>query len=196
MEYLGEEYYCISSKGHIRTVEHLSQIDINGDYSIKFSIIEEKKGHIKEMQTVMTKFAKETILIATDDDREGEAIGWHICDLFDLDIATTKRIVFHEITKNALLYAVANPQKINMNLVKAQHCRQVLDMLVGFKISPILWKNICENRDNALSAGRCQTPALKLIYDNKKEIDSELKRLEENGDIYSTADGFSFAITE
>jgi DNA topoisomerase-1 len=171
-EYLGSDYQCISSKGHIRNIENLDAINIHSDYSIKFSIIEEKMCHIKDMLTIISQFSKESIIIATDDDREGEAIGWHICDLFDLEIESTKRIVFHEITKDAILNAVANPRCIDMNLVRAQNYRQVLDMLVGFKISPVLWSHIYDNRENALSAGRCQTPALKLIYDNKKEIES------------------------
>ena len=171
-QYLGSDYHCISSKGHIRKIENLDAIAINGDYSIQFSVIEEKKSHIKEMLSTIKQYPKESIIIATDDDREGEAIGWHICDLFGLDLDSTPRIKFHEITKDALLYAVANPGRINMDLVHAQHSRQVLDMLVGFKISPILWNYIYKNPENALSAGRCQTPALKLIYDNKKEIDS------------------------
>lgn len=171
-EYLGNDYCCISSKGHIRRIENLEAIDIHGDYSIKFSIIEEKRGHIKEMLNIISQFNKNAVIIATDDDREGEAIGWHICDLFDLDITSTRRIKFHEITQDALLNAVANPGHIDMDLVRAQHYRQVLDMLVGFKISPVLWENIYKNPDNALSAGRCQTPALKLIYENKLEIDA------------------------
>jgi DNA topoisomerase-1 len=171
-EFLGGEYRCISSKGHIRKIENLDAIAIGGDYSIKFSIIDEKKGHIKEMLSIIKQYPKDSIIIATDDDREGEAIGWHICDLFELDISTTMRIKFHEITKTAIINAVANPSHIDMNLVRAQHNRQVLDMLVGFKISPVLWSHIYRNPDNALSAGRCQTPALKLIYDNKREIDA------------------------
>jgi DNA topoisomerase-1 len=170
-EYLGPDYHCISSKGHIRCIENLNSIDMT-DYTIKFSIIEEKKGHIKEMLGTISQFSKEAIIIATDDDREGEAIGWHLCDHFGLDIDSIRRIKFNEITRGALLYAVANPGHIDMNLVKAQHCRQVLDMLVGFKISPILWQNIYKNIENSLSAGRCQTPALKLIYENKREIEA------------------------
>ena len=107
--------------------------------------------------------------MATDDDREGEAIAWHICSLFDLPINSTKRIVFHEITETAIQNAVRNPRTIDMNLVQSQQTRQILDLLVGFKISPMLWKYVSNNKVG-LSAGRCQSPALKLIYDNQREI--------------------------
>jgi DNA topoisomerase-1 len=110
------------------------------------------------------------VIIATDDDREGESIAWHICDYFNLPVDTTKRIIFHEITKPALQDAVANPTIINMNIVQAQFTRQILDLMIGFKISPLLWRYISTNEKNSLSAGRCQTPALKLIYDNHINI--------------------------
>ena len=103
--------------------------------------------------------AKEVIL-ATDDDREGEAIAWHITQVFNLCPATTKRIIFHEITERAIKNALENPGVINLNLVYAQQGRQILDLIVGFKLSPILWKHIVSNTKNSLSAGRCQTPAL------------------------------------
>ena len=169
--FLGDQYKCISSKGHIRSIESLKDIDIKDNFSIKFSIIEEKKDHVAFMRKCISQFLPHCILIATDDDREGEAIGWHICDVFGLSIDNTPRITFHEITKPAIIKAVANPGHINMNLVRAQHARQVLDMIVGFKISPFLWRHICNNKSNGLSAGRCQTPALRLVYDREKEID-------------------------
>jgi DNA topoisomerase-1 len=117
----------------------------------------------------MIKNAKE-VLLASDDDREGEAIGWHICQVFNLPL-TTKRIVFHEITKDAITRAVQNPTRLNMNTIYAQQARQILDVIVGYKISPILWKHISRNTKSGLSAGRCQTPALRIVYDNQKEID-------------------------
>jgi len=164
-DYLGEKYACISSKGHIRIIENLKSIEPNGN--IRFTIDAEKAAHVAEMRKIVARFSKTAIYIATDGDREGEAIGWHICDIFDLPIDTTPRIIFHEITKPAILAAIRQPSIINMNLVFAQHARQILDMFVGFHISPVLWKFLYYNRENALSAGRCQTPALRLILENK-----------------------------
>jgi DNA topoisomerase-1 len=169
--FLGDQYKCISSKGHIRSIESMKDIDIKHNFAIKFSIIEEKKDHVAFMRKCISQFLPHCILIATDDDREGEAIGWHICDVFGLSVEHTPRITFHEITKPAVLKAVANPLRIHMDLVHAQHARQVLDMIVGFKISPFLWRHICNNKSNGLSAGRCQTPALRLVYDREKEIE-------------------------
>jgi len=126
------------------------------------------------MRKVIDKFEKQNIILASDDDREGEAIAWHICKLFELPTETTKRIIFHEVTKPALIEAVKNPTTINMSLVQAQHARQVLDIIVGYKISPYLWKYLYNNKENSLSAGRCQTPALRLVYDNEKEREKQL----------------------
>lgn len=121
------------------------------------------------MKQTISKFSKENIILATDDDREGEAIAWHICEQFGLSTKTTPRIIFHEVTKNALLKAIKSPTTINLDLVKAQHARQVLDVIVGYKISPMLWKYLYNDSKNSLSAGRCQTPALRLVYDNEIE---------------------------
>jgi DNA topoisomerase-1 len=179
--FLGNEYCCIASKGHIRTIEGLKSIDTKNTFEPKFSIIDEKKGHIEFMISVISRFSKYNIILASDDDREGEAIAWHICEVFELPIQTTKRILFHEITKNAIINAVQNPTTINMNLVHAQHARQVLDMIVGYKISPYLWKYLYFNKSNSLSAGRCQTPALRLVYDNdvnkKAELETKYKTI-------------------
>uniref|UniRef100_A0A6C0JY39 DNA topoisomerase n=1 Tax=viral metagenome TaxID=1070528 RepID=A0A6C0JY39_9ZZZZ len=168
--YLGSNYRCIASKGHIRAIDGIKNIDTKNGYTIKFSIIDEKKDHITFMRNCISGFSKQNIILATDDDREGEGIAWHICDLFDLPIETTKRIVFHEITKPALLKAIQNPVFLNMDLVRAQHARQVLDILVGYKVSPFLWKHIHNNKTNGLSAGRCQTPALRLVYENDRLV--------------------------
>ena len=119
------------------------------------------------MKGFIDKFDSKNIFLATDDDREGEAIAWHICEIFNLPL-TTPRIIFHEITKTAIINAIQKPTTINMNLVQAQHARQVLDVIVGYKISPFLWKYLYNNKDNSLSAGRCQTPALRLIYENNE----------------------------
>lgn len=166
--YLGDKYCCIASKGHIREIKGLKSIKTKENYEITFETIDDKQTQVKMLQQMVNQFAKENILLATDDDREGEAIAWHICKVCNMDPLTTHRILFHEITKTALQKAVETPTKINMNLVHAQHARQVLDMLVGFKISPLLWKQIAAD-NSSLSAGRCQTPALRLVFDNEEE---------------------------
>jgi len=171
--FLGKEYSCIASMGHIRHITGLGSIDIANQFAIKFDILPDKKDHIQVLKSTVAKFSKKNVIIATDDDREGEAIAWHICEVCGLNIATTHRILFHEITEPAIKTAVKNPTKINMDLVKAAHARQVLDMLVGFKISPLLWKYLYCNKKNSLSAGRCQTPALRLVYDNMKERETK-----------------------
>ena len=157
---------CISSKGHIRELKKLPE---NPRDEPSYENIPEKISHIESMRKVIKMYSPSDIYLATDDDREGEAIAWHICQVFGLPVETTKRIIFHEITKPAIQKAVLNPIVINMNIVKAQQARQVLDLMVGFKISPLLWKYLYRNKDNSLSAGRCQTPALRLVYDNEKE---------------------------
>lgn len=167
--YLGDKYQCISSKGHIREIDGLSSINTKDKFQIEYTIIKEKHDHVETMRKTVAKYSPLNILLATDDDREGEAIAWHICQVCGLDPTQTKRIVFHEITQPALLVAVANPTKINLSLVAAQQARQVLDIVVGFKISPLLWRNLGSNRKNALSAGRCQTPALRLVFDNHNQ---------------------------
>jgi len=172
--FLGADYTCIASKGHLRSIEGLKSIDIKNNYQIKFDEIDEKKPHIKWMQGIIGNFKKENIILATDDDREGEVIAWHLCDIFGLDLMRTRRILFHEITKEAIQESIKNPTIVNMNLVHAGFCRQVLDILIGFKISPILWKYLYRNSQNALSAGRCQSPALRLVYDNHIEKKGEI----------------------
>jgi DNA topoisomerase-1 len=166
--YLGSQYKCIASNGHIRQIEGLKSIETKRNYEPKFTIPKEKSKHVETMRTILGMFSKSNIILATDDDREGEAIAWHICETFALSVADTQRIKFNEITKSAILRAIENPIRIDMDLVRAQHARQVLDMLVGFKISPLLWKYLYNDKTNGLSAGRCQTPALRLVYDNDK----------------------------
>jgi len=167
--YLGPKYQCISSKGHIREIDGLSSINTKDKFKIEYTIIKEKRDHIETMKKTVAKYSPLNILLATDDDREGESIAWHICQVCGLDPLKTKRIVFHEITQPALLEAVNAPTRINLSLVAAQQARQVLDMVVGFKISPLLWRNLGSNRKNALSAGRCQTPALRLVHDHHQK---------------------------
>tara|TARA_B110000967_G_C18874587_1_gene557547 strand:+ start:79 stop:2445 length:2367 start_codon:yes stop_codon:yes gene_type:complete len=167
--YLGQNYKCIASKGHIRELTGLKNIDIKNGFQPNFTLIKEKQSHVQEMKKIIKQYPKHNVILATDDDREGEGIAWHICELFDLSVKTTPRILFHEITKKALNDAVNAPTKIDIHLVKAQQARQILDILVGFKISPHLWKHVYSSKDKSLSAGRCQTPALRLIYDNFQE---------------------------
>lgn len=126
-----------------------------------------KQGQITKLRAAIARASE--VILATDDDREGEAIAWHLCKVFHLSPMTTKRIVFHEITEPALKAAVAAPRTIDMSLVLAQQARQVLDLIVGYKISPVLWTYVAHTN---LSAGRCQTPALRIIYDNYKELES------------------------
>ena len=167
--YLGSQYKCIASKGHIRELKGLTSIKIKEKYEPVFSISPSKATHVEWMKKVIKQFPKANIILAADDDREGEAIAWHICEVFGLPVDKTQRIVFHEITKPAIQKAIGSPGFINMDLVKAQQARQVLDIIVGFKISPLLWKYLYNDKDNGLSAGRCQTPALRLVYDNEIE---------------------------
>jgi DNA topoisomerase-1 len=168
-KYMGSQYKCIATKGHLREINGLKSINKKNNYEITYSIIKEKEGHIRSIQSIISEYNISNIYLGTDDDREGEAIAWHICELFNLPIETTKRIIFHEVTKPAIENAVKNPITINMNLVYSQQARQVLDIIVGFKISPYLWKYIYSSKSKSLSAGRCQTPALRLIYDNDIE---------------------------
>ena len=193
-DFLGSNYQCIASKGHLREIEGLKSIDTKGDYTITFTNTKEKESHIEFMRTVITRFSFENILLATDDDREGEAIAWHICDIFGLPVDTTPRIIFHEITQPALLAAVASPTFIRMNIVKAQHARQILDMLVGFKISPYLWKYLYNNKSASLSAGRCQTQALRLIYDNQQEINQKKIEMKYNTTGYFFSQHIAFQL--
>ena len=167
-QYLGPLYKCIASKGHIREIDGLKSID-QKTFEPKFNIVSEKKDHVEFMRNCIQYFNPENIYLASDDDREGEAIAWHICDTFKLSIENTPRIIFHEITKPAILESLNHKTRVNMNLVHAQHARQILDIIVGYKISPTLWKQVYHSRSNSLSAGRCQTPALRLVYDNEKE---------------------------
>jgi DNA topoisomerase-1 len=165
--YLGPGYKVIASYGHLRTIDGLSAIDVKNGFQPTFSIIQEPIK-LKQIEKIRNEIAKaDEVILATDDDREGEAIAWHICDLFGLSIINTKRIIFHEITENAIQSAISHPKRINMDVVYAQQSRQILDLLVGYTISPILWKGVSIKN---LSAGRCQTPALRLIYDNYLEI--------------------------
>ncbi len=184
--FLGLKYKCIASKGHLRYIDGLENIDIKGgSYHVTYSLIDDKSKHISAMEKTIKQYDPENIYLASDDDREGEAIAWHICDIFGLDVEKTKRIVFHEITKPAVIAAVQSPRLVDMHLVRSQIARQILDIIIGFKVSPVLWKHISRSKNNPLSAGRCQTPALRLIYDNQKLIDESSHNL-----IYKTTSHF------
>ena len=188
-EYLGPGYKCVATYGHLQTIASLKDIDVNNNYSPTYSVINEplKKKQIEVLRRAI-KDADEVIL-ASDADLEGEKISYTVAELFNLDINTTKRITFNEITETALRYAIQHPRTIDMNIVNAQQARQILDVLVGYKISPVLWKLVKKGKDNALSAGRCQTPALKLVYENQKEIDKLVEKK-----IYNTVGYFTNSI--
>ncbi|MBD1362222.1 type I DNA topoisomerase [Mucilaginibacter sp. ZT4R22] len=163
--YLGKDFTVKSSYGHIRDlVKSEDAIDINNNFEQKYEVPADKKQVVSELK----KLAKEAdmVWLASDEDREGEAISWHLFDTLNLKDATTKRIVFHEITKPAILRAIENPRKIDYNLVNAQQARRVLDRLVGFELSPVLWKKV----KPSLSAGRVQSVAVRLIVDREREV--------------------------
>ena len=194
-EYLGPGYKCVASYGHLRELSSLKNIDFENNFEPTYTIIDNaiKKKQIDFLKKEI-KNADE-VVISTDDDREGEAIGWHICKLFNLDVNKTKRIIFNEITESALQKAIKNPTKINMNIVHAQQARQILDLLVGFQVSPMLWKYISKNSENSLSAGRCQTPALRIVYDNQKEINEAKEKEKYNTTGFFTNKNIPFELT-
>jgi DNA topoisomerase-1 len=190
-EYLGPGYKCVATYGHLRTISSLKDIDIENKFQPTYTIIDDaiKKKQIEFLRKEI-KNAKEVIL-SSDMDREGEMISYSLIELFKLPL-NTKRITFNEITESALRQAINNPKTIDMNLVNAQKARQILDVLVGFKISPILWKLVKKGKNNALSAGRCQTPALKLVYENQKEIDKSNEKKVYNTTGYFTNSNLPF----
>jgi DNA topoisomerase-1 len=190
--YLGPGYKCVASFGHLRELNSLEAIDIKNNFKPTFVESEGKLKQISKIRSLITKASE--VLLASDDDREGEAIAWHICQIFGLPVKTTKRIIFHEITETALKNAVKNPTLINMDVVNAQIARQILDILVGYKLSPLLWKNIAKNTKTGLSAGRCQTPALRIVYDNQKEIDASPGSKVYNTVGYFTSKNLPFAL--
>ena len=163
--YLGSDYKVIASMGHIRGLEQdIKAVGIDNNFELKYDFLKEKSQAIANIRS-KAKEADE-IILAADDDREGEAIAYSIAVLLKLDITKTKRAVFHEITKIAILKAISNPRTLDINKINAQQARAALDLMVGFTISPILWKHVASK----LSAGRCQTPALKLVCDKEESI--------------------------
>ncbi len=164
---LGEDFEVKSCYGHIRDLAKEDMgIDIKNGYKPKYTVSEDKQKVVKELKAIAKKSGE--VWLATDEDREGEAISWHLCEVLGLDPVTTKRIVFHEITKPAIQKAVQNPRTVNMNLVDAQQARRILDRLVGFEISPILWRKM--SMRNNLSAGRVQSVAVRLIVERERAI--------------------------
>ena len=162
---LGKDFSVMSSYGHIRDLKkHGFSIDVENDFEPIYEIPDDKQDLVKRLR----KAAKEAdvVWLASDEDREGEAIAWHLAEVLGLDPATTRRIVFHEITKPAIIHAIENPRHIDINRVNAQQARRVLDRIVGFELSPVLWKKI----KPALSAGRVQSVAVRLICEREKEI--------------------------
>ncbi|HKL37564.1 MAG TPA: DNA topoisomerase, partial [Bacteroidales bacterium] len=164
-KFLGNDYLVKSSYGHIRDLEKKNYgIDIDNGFQPQYVISEGKKEVVKELKE-LAKEAK-VVWLATDEDREGEAIAWHLYQVLGLTPEKTRRIVFHEITREAIQDAINNPRDIDKNLVNAQQARRILDRLVGFELSPVLWRKI----KPSLSAGRVQSAALRLIVEREREI--------------------------
>ncbi|MBS1748478.1 MAG: type I DNA topoisomerase [Bacteroidetes bacterium] len=166
---LGEDFEVKSCYGHIRDLEKSDMgIDIDNHFEPRYIVPEEKEKVVKELKSFAKKSSE--VWLATDEDREGEAISWHLCEVLGLDPEQTKRIVFHEITKPAIQSAVKTPRKLDMNLVNAQQARRILDRIVGFELSPVLWRKM--SMRNNLSAGRVQSVAVRLIAEREREINA------------------------
>ena len=184
-KFLGKEYKVMSSYGHIRDLRKKNfSIDVENNFEPIYEIPDDKK----ELVATLKKMASEAqmVWLASDEDREGEAISWHLYEVLGLNPENTRRIVFHEITKNAILNAIENPRSIDMNLVDAQQARRVLDRIVGFELSPVLWKKI----KPALSAGRVQSVAVRLIVEREEEIKNfKSEPYFRVNAIFTTADG-------
>jgi len=170
-KYLGKDFHVLSSVGHIRSIVKKTKdgtppIDVANDFFAIYEVDPEKKKVITELKKNVKAVGKDNVWLATDEDREGEAIAWHLCKVLDLPIETTKRIVFHEITKDAITNAIKNPRTVDMNLVQAQQARQILDRLVGFELSPVVWQKVPGGK----SAGRVQSPAVRLLVEREREI--------------------------
>lgn len=170
-KYLGSDFTVLSSVGHIRGIAKKAKgdaepIDVKNGYKTTYEVDAEKKKIIAGLKKAVT--TADTVWLATDEDREGEAIAWHLCEVLKLDPKTTKRIVFHEITKTAIEEAIKHPRTIDMDLVQAQQARQILDRLVGFELSPVVWRKVPGGK----SAGRVQSPAVRLLVEREREIES------------------------
>ena len=166
---LGEDFEVKSCYGHIRDLEKDDMgIDIKDNYRPRYIVPADKEKIVKELKSIAKK--SDEVWLATDEDREGEAISWHLCEVLGLDPETTKRIVFHEITRQAIQSAVTRPRTVDMNLVNAQQARRVLDRIVGFELSPVLWRKM--SMKNNLSAGRVQSVAVRIIAEREREINA------------------------
>ena len=166
-KFLGDDFKVLSSYGHIRDLKKKEfSIDVANGYRPTYEIPEDKKKLVKELKSEAKK--ADIVWLASDEDREGEAISWHLFEVLGLDPLKTKRIVFHEITKSAILKAIENPRDIDVNLVNAQQARRVLDRIVGFELSPVLWRKV----KPALSAGRVQSVAVRLIVEREREVNA------------------------
>jgi len=166
-KFLGKDYKVESSFGHIADLPSKELgVDVDGDFTPKYIVSPDKKSLVKDLKAMAKK--ADTVWLASDEDREGEAIAWHLAEELDLNDENTRRIVFHEITKSAILKAIENPRKIDYNLVNAQQARRVLDRLVGYELSPVLWRKV----KGGLSAGRVQSVAVRLIVEREREIES------------------------
>lgn len=166
-KFLGKDFKVSSSFGHIADLPSKELgVDVDGDFTPKYIVSSDKKKLVAELRALSKK--AETVWLASDEDREGEAIAWHLAEELKLDKDKTKRIVFHEITKSAILRAIDNPRQIDYNLVNAQQARRVLDRLVGYELSPVLWKKV----KGGLSAGRVQSVAVRLIVEREREIEA------------------------
>jgi len=170
-KYLGSDFKVLSSVGHIRSIakktkEGKDGVDIPAGFKATYDIDSEKKKVIAELKKAVKE--AENVWLATDEDREGEAIAWHLCEVLKLDPKTTNRIVFHEITKHAITEAIKNPRTVDMHLVEAQQARQILDRIVGFELSPVVWQKVPGGK----SAGRVQSPAVRLLVEREREIES------------------------
>ena len=164
-KFLGSGFTVKSSFGHIRDLPSNSlSVDIANGYEPQYNVSEDKKKVVSELKALAKK--ADIVWLASDEDREGEAIAWHLLEALNLDVEKTRRIVFHEITKDAILHAIENPRQIDMNLVMAQQARRVLDRIVGFELSPLLWKKVRPK----LSAGRVQSVAVRIIVEREREI--------------------------
>lgn len=187
-KFLGNDYKVMSSYGHIRDLKkHSFSIDVDNSFEPIYEIPDDKKNLVSELR----RAAKEaqTVWLASDEDREGEAIAWHLSEVLGLDPKTTRRIVFHEITKGAILDAIKQPRTIDTNLVDAQQARRVLDRIIGFELSPVLWRKI----KPGLSAGRVQSVAVRLIVEREQEIKAfKPDRYFRLTGIFATGDGASF----
>ncbi len=166
-KFLGKDYKVVSSYGHIRDLPSgKTAVDVEKDFEPEYVVPDDKKELVAQLKKEAGKASE--VWLATDEDREGEAISWHLCEVLGLDPEKTKRIVFHEITKNAIEQALENPRYIDKNLVMAQQARRILDRLVGFEMSPLLWRKM--SMKGALSAGRVQSVAVRLIVEREREI--------------------------